>query len=47
MKKLIIGFIIGVLIGGGVGYAASVHIKLQSEDGTAISAANPLPIAIQ
>ena len=46
MRNLIIGVVMGLLIGGGVGYAASRYIALQSADGTAISASNPLPIQV-
>ena len=43
MRNFIIGFIVGILITG-TAWAASSYIKLQSADGTAISASNPLPV---
>jgi len=47
MRNLVIGIIIGMLVGGGVAFAATRHIILQSANGIAISASNPLPISIQ
>lgn len=46
VKKFIIGFIVGSLLGGGIAYAATRNIILQSADGIAISAANPLYIQL-
>lgn len=45
MKKYIIGFIIGLTLGGGVVFAASRYIFLQDAIGNAITSVNPLPIA--
>ena len=44
MKSFILGIIIGFILGGGIVYAATYNIILQSSDGTAISSANPLPV---
>lgn len=46
MKKYIIGFIIGLLMGGGVGMASYRYIILQDSTGNAITSSNPIPIAI-
>ncbi len=44
MKNLIIGIIIGFVLGGGVGFAASRYIILQDSTGNVITSSNPLPI---
>lgn len=44
MKKYIVGFIIGLTLGGGIGFAASNYVFLQDATGNAITSANPLPI---
>ena len=46
MKNIMIGMIIGLLLGGGVTYAATHNIKLQSSDGNAITTSNPLYVHI-
>lgn len=46
MKNFVIGLLIGITLGGGIAYAATRNIILQSADGIAISASNPLPIQL-
>ena len=46
MKNFIIGLTVGLIFGAVVGFAADRNIILQSSDGIAISASNPLPIQI-
>lgn len=46
MKNFIAGIIVGIILGGGIAWAATYRIILQSSNGTAISASNPLPIYI-
>lgn len=46
MRNFFIGLLIGLTLGGGVAYAATRMIILQSADGVAISASNPLPIQL-
>lgn len=46
MKKFVIGLVLGFILGGGIAFAATYNIILQSSDGTAISASNPLPIRL-
>lgn len=43
MRNFIIGLIVGMTMTG-VAWAATYNIILQSADGVAISAANPLPV---
>ncbi len=46
MRNLIIGIIIGLAIGGGIGYAAANYITLQDAvTGVVINSDNPLPVA--
>lgn len=46
MRNLIIGIIIGTVLGGGIAWAATYNIKLQTSNGVAVSASNPLPIQL-
>lgn len=46
MRNLIIGIVIGMAVGGGIAWAATYNLILQSANGQAISTSNPLPIVI-
>lgn len=45
MRNFIAGIIIGMMIGAPIAWAAS-NARIQSANGVAISAANPLPVYI-
>lgn len=44
MRQLIIGILIGLVFGGGLGFAASRYVFIQDSTGVAIDSSNPLPI---
>lgn len=45
MRNIIIGIVAGLIVGGGVGWAAAAkQIRILSSTGSAISSSNPLPI---
>lgn len=45
MRNIIIGIFIGLVLGGGIGFAYSRYVFLQDSIGNAITSSNPLPIA--